>query len=73
MGLTLVPLPAQELARHPESVLRNYKGDAPGVTSPMLYIGMFGSTFSWHVEDMCLYSINYQASALPHACEVAVR
>lgn len=50
----------QVLPKDQASVLRLLKGDVPGVTSPMLYIGMLFATFAWHVEDHYLYSINYQ-------------
>lgn len=43
-----------------ESTLRLLETDVPGVTSPMLYMGMLFATFAWHVEDVYLYSINYQ-------------
>ena len=50
----------QVLPKSPASVLRLLDADIPGVTSPMLYIGMLFATFCWHVEDNYLYSINYQ-------------
>lgn len=50
----------QTLPRDGESVLRVLDSDIPGVTSPMLYLGMLFATFAWHVEDHYLYSINYQ-------------
>ncbi|CAL9145855.1 unnamed protein product [Musa hybrid cultivar] len=47
------------LSRHPMSILRLLEAAIPGVTDPMLYIGMLFSMFAWHVEDHFLYSINY--------------
>lgn len=49
----------QVLPRLPGSLLRHLRGDIPGVTSPMLYVGSLFASFAWHVEDHCLYSINY--------------
>ncbi|BAT75153.1 hypothetical protein VIGAN_01296800 [Vigna angularis var. angularis] len=43
----------------PKSILRLLKTSIPGVTEPMLYIGMLFSMFAWHVEDHYLYSVNY--------------
>ncbi|KAJ4759083.1 Lysine-specific demethylase [Rhynchospora pubera] len=47
------------LSRLPKSTLRHTSAAIPGVTDPMLYIGMLFSMFAWHVEDHYLYSINY--------------
>ncbi|KAJ8613625.1 hypothetical protein MRB53_036919 [Persea americana] len=49
----------KKLSRLPKSILRLLKNAIPGVTDPMLYIGMLFSMFAWHVEDHFLYSINY--------------
>lgn len=49
----------KKLSRLPKSVLRLLETAIPGVTEPMLYIGMLFSIFAWHVEDHYLYSINY--------------
>ncbi|VFQ90903.1 unnamed protein product [Cuscuta campestris] len=46
-------------SRLPKSILRLLETTIPGVTEPMLYIGMLFSMFAWHVEDHYLYSINY--------------
>ncbi|XP_019445273.1 PREDICTED: lysine-specific demethylase JMJ706-like isoform X2 [Lupinus angustifolius] len=50
----------KKLSRLPKSILRLLEMSIPGVTEPMLYIGMLFSMFAWHVEDHYLYSINYQ-------------
>ncbi|XP_019098042.1 PREDICTED: lysine-specific demethylase JMJ706-like isoform X2 [Camelina sativa] len=49
-----------KVSRLPKSTLRLLEISIPGVTEPMLYIGMLFSMFAWHVEDHYLYSINYQ-------------
>ncbi|WZZ73519.1 lysine-specific demethylase JMJ706 [Brassica napus] len=49
-----------KVSRLPKSTLRLLETSIPGITEPMLYIGMLFSMFAWHVEDHYLYSINYQ-------------
>ncbi|KAH1235368.1 Lysine-specific demethylase [Glycine max] len=46
----------------PQSLIRLVDREIPGITDPMLYIGMLFSMFAWHVEDHYLYSINYHHS-----------
>ncbi|KAL8146576.1 hypothetical protein AgCh_004341 [Apium graveolens] len=53
------------LPRLPRSPLRLLKHEIPGVSEPMLYIGMLFSMFAWHVEDQYLYSINYHHCGAP--------
>lgn len=55
----------KHLSRLPNSTLRLLDTAIPGVTDPMLYIGMLFSMFAWHVEDHSLYSINYHHCGAP--------
>lgn len=55
----------KKLSRLSRSVLRLLETAIPGVTDPMLYIGMLFSMFAWHVEDHFLYSINYHHCGAP--------
>lgn len=43
----------------------NLLGNLPGVTSPYLYFGMWGSVFCAHTEDMNLLSVNYLHAGAP--------
>ena len=36
-----------------------------GITTPMVYAGMFGTVFSWHTEDQSLSSLNYLHTGAP--------
>ncbi|KAK7848572.1 putative lysine-specific demethylase elf6 [Quercus suber] len=53
------PWNLQIIARSPGSLTRFMPDDIPGVTSPMVYIGMLFSWFAWHVEDHELHSMNF--------------
>ncbi len=59
------PLLPQALPHAPGSTLRLLSGQIPGVSTPMLYIGMLFATFAWHIEDHSLYSINYHHYGAP--------
>lgn len=47
------------------TILKLLGNDLPGVTNPMLYVGMWRAMFAFHVEDMDLYSINYVHCGAP--------
>ncbi|GLT70150.1 hypothetical protein SLA2020_422470 [Shorea laevis] len=53
------PWNLQVIARSPGSLTCFMPDDIPGVTSPMVYIGMLFSWFAWHVEDHELHSMNF--------------
>ena len=59
---------AWDLSKMPtsSSCLLNLLPDLiPGVTTPMLYIGMLFAHFCWHYEDNALYSINCMHAGAP--------
>ncbi|KAF3569346.1 hypothetical protein DY000_02012283 [Brassica cretica] len=41
------------------SMLQAIRHNINGVTVPWLYLGMLFSSFCWHFEDHCFYSVNY--------------
>ncbi|GLT93224.1 hypothetical protein SLE2022_110250 [Rubroshorea leprosula] len=53
------PWNLQVIPGSPGSLTRFMPDDIPGVTSPMVYIGMLFSWFAWHVEDHELHSLNF--------------
>ncbi|KAG5610228.1 hypothetical protein H5410_021509, partial [Solanum commersonii] len=59
------PWNLQVIARSPGSLTRFMPDDIPGVTSPMVYIGMLFSWFAWHVEDHELHSLNFLHTGSP--------
>ena len=63
--LSKTPWNLQLLPRHPASTFSLLEKRMPGVSEPMVYVGMAFSTFAWHVEDHFLYSINYNHMGAP--------
>eukprot|EP00897_Mesotaenium_endlicherianum_P000605 jgi/Mesen1/10545/ME000083S10045 len=53
------PWNLNNLPKHEGSMLRHVDDNIPGVIVPWLYVGMLFSSFCWHFEDHCFYSINY--------------
>ncbi|KAJ4777633.1 Lysine-specific demethylase SE14 [Rhynchospora pubera] len=53
------PWNLQVIARAHGSLTKFMPDDVPGVTSPMVYIGMLYSWFAWHIEDHELHSLNF--------------
>lgn len=53
------PWNLNNLPKLPGSMLRAVHDNIAGVMVPWLYVGMLFSSFCWHVEDHCFYSINY--------------
>ncbi|EFJ29606.1 hypothetical protein SELMODRAFT_440762 [Selaginella moellendorffii] len=49
----------RNIARSHGSLLKCMPDEVPGVTTPMVYLGMLFSWFAWHVEDHELHSLNY--------------
>ena len=61
----LPPLGVVDPQQSPSGVLHYLDRVIPGITAPMLYIGMQFSTFCWHHEDHHLYSISYNHKGEP--------
>ncbi|CAI9772995.1 unnamed protein product [Fraxinus pennsylvanica] len=59
------PWNLQVVARSSGSLTRFMPDDIPGVTSPMVYVGMLFSWFAWHVEDHELHSLNFLHMGAP--------
>ncbi|KAJ8623706.1 hypothetical protein MRB53_032236 [Persea americana] len=59
------PWNLQVIAQSRGSLTRFMVDDIPGVTSPMIYIGMLFSWFAWHVEDHELHSLNFLHMGAP--------
>ncbi|CAA2991256.1 probable lysine-specific demethylase ELF6 [Olea europaea subsp. europaea] len=59
------PWNLQVIARSAGSLTRFMPDDIPGVTSPMVYVGMLFSWFAWHVEDHELHSLNFLHMGAP--------
>ncbi|GER30362.1 lysine-specific demethylase 5D [Striga asiatica] len=53
------PWNLNNLPRLQGSMLRAVHQNIAGVMVPWLYIGMLFSSFCWHFEDHCFYSMNY--------------
>ncbi|CAK9141883.1 unnamed protein product [Ilex paraguariensis] len=53
------PWNLNNLPKLPGSMLRAVHNSIAGVMVPWLYIGMLFSSFCWHFEDHCFYSMNY--------------
>ncbi|KAJ9550078.1 hypothetical protein OSB04_022621 [Centaurea solstitialis] len=53
------PWNLNNLPKLPGSMLRAVHHNIAGVMVPWLYIGMLFSSFCWHFEDHCFYSMNY--------------
>ncbi|CAI9094044.1 OLC1v1029693C1 [Oldenlandia corymbosa var. corymbosa] len=53
------PWNLNNLPKLPGSMLRAVHHGIAGVMVPWLYIGMLFSSFCWHFEDHCFYSMNY--------------
>lgn len=59
------PWDLSTLNRLPNGLLHHLDRVIPGITDPMLYIGVTFSTFCWHHEDHHLYSISYNHRGQP--------